>query len=59
MVPARRSLSLKALPIGLAHGVTLTRDVRAGSIVTENDVTANAASQALQARRAMVARFGT
>jgi predicted homoserine dehydrogenase-like protein len=58
VVPARRSLSLKALPIGLAHGVTLTRDVAAGAIVSEDDVTANAASQALQARRAMVARFG-
>ena len=58
VVPARRSLSLKALPIGLAHGVTLTRDVAAGAIVTEADVTGNAASHALQARRAMVARFG-
>jgi predicted homoserine dehydrogenase-like protein len=58
VVPARRSVALKALPIGLAHGVTLTRDVRAGEIVTEADVTENAASQALQARRAMVARFG-
>jgi predicted homoserine dehydrogenase-like protein len=58
VVPARRSLALKALPIGLAHGVTLTRDVAAGTIVTEADVTENAASQALQARRAMVARFG-
>ncbi|HEY8565834.1 MAG TPA: Gfo/Idh/MocA family oxidoreductase [Beijerinckiaceae bacterium] len=58
VVPARRSLALKALPIGLAHGVTLTRDVLAGRIVTEDDVTENAASPALQARRAMVARFG-
>ncbi len=58
VVPARRSVALKALPIGLAHGVTLTRDVPAGGIVTEADVTENAASQALQARRAMVARFG-
>jgi predicted homoserine dehydrogenase-like protein len=57
VVPARRSLSLKALPIGLAHGVTLTRDIAAGTIVTEADVTGNAASHALQARRAMVARF--
>ena len=58
VMPARRSLSLKALPIGLAHGVTVTRDLAAGSIITEADVTENAASQALQARRAMVARFG-
>ncbi|HEV2602130.1 MAG TPA: Gfo/Idh/MocA family oxidoreductase [Microvirga sp.] len=58
VVPARRSVALKALPIGLAHGVTLTRDVPAGGIVTEADVTENTASQALQARRAMVARFG-
>ncbi len=58
VVPARRSVALKALPIGLAHGVTLTRDVPAGGIVTEADVTENTASQALQARRAMVTRFG-
>ena len=58
VMPAHRSLSLKALPIGLAHGVTVTRDLAAGSIITEADVTENAASQALQARRAMVARFG-
>jgi predicted homoserine dehydrogenase-like protein len=58
VVPSRRSRELRALPIGLAHGVTLTRDVAAGTIVTEADVTENAESQALQARRAMVARFG-
>src|SRR5213082_573896 len=38
LVPAHRSLALKALPIGLAHSVSITRDVAAGAIVTEADV---------------------
>ncbi len=37
-LPAGKSLRLKALPMGLAHGVTLTRDVAAGRLVTFDDV---------------------
>ncbi len=38
LMPARASLQLDALPIGLAHGVTLTGDVAAGEIVRIADV---------------------
>src|SRR5271154_3682123 len=33
LIPASRSLALNALPIGLAHHVTLKRDIAAGEIV--------------------------
>jgi predicted homoserine dehydrogenase-like protein len=38
LMPARESLGIGALPIGLAHDVTLTRDVRAGDVVCVSDV---------------------
>jgi len=38
IVPAATSARAKALPIGLAHGLALTRDVAKGSIVTRDDV---------------------
>jgi len=38
LVPAKASLSMSALPIGLAHGVRLTRDVAAGDVVSFGDV---------------------
>jgi predicted homoserine dehydrogenase-like protein len=37
-VPAARSLEMRAVPVGLAHGVALARDVPEGSIVTEADL---------------------
>ena len=39
-MPARRSVELDALPIGLAHGVALTRDVSRGEVLTAGDVEA-------------------
>ena len=39
VVPAARSHAEGALPIGLAHGVKLRREVPAGAIVREQDVT--------------------
>jgi predicted homoserine dehydrogenase-like protein len=57
VVPARRSVALKALPIGLAHGVTLTRDVRAGEIVTEADVTLDVRQLAVQIRHEMCSQW--
>jgi predicted homoserine dehydrogenase-like protein len=53
LVPAERSLALNALPIGLAHGATITRPLRAATIVTWNDVEIDHASQAVQIRREM------
>ncbi|HEU4519068.1 MAG TPA: Gfo/Idh/MocA family oxidoreductase [Microvirga sp.] len=55
VVPAARSRSLKALPIGLAHGVPLTRPVRAGAILTEDDVALDEAAPALALRSQMTA----
>jgi predicted homoserine dehydrogenase-like protein len=37
-IPAARSRTLGAVPIGLAHGVALTRDVAEGAMVTEADL---------------------
>lgn len=37
-VPAARSLRENLLPIGLAHGVRLVRDVAAGAVLRQPDV---------------------
>lgn len=37
-IPAARSLALGAVPIGLAHGVALARDLPEGALVTEADL---------------------
>jgi predicted homoserine dehydrogenase-like protein len=52
LMPARRSRAEGALPIGLAHGVTLTRDVAAGEMVRAADVEL-AESEPLRLRREM------
>lgn len=44
------------LPIGLAHGVCLKRDVAAGSILTEDDVDLDPGRMAVQVRREMCSR---
>jgi predicted homoserine dehydrogenase-like protein len=54
VVPAQRSLALGGLPIGLAHGVALTRRVAAGAVVTWADVRAKD-DEATRYRRAMEA----
>lgn len=58
LLPARASLERGALPIGLAHGVTLRRAVGAGEIVGWGDVECDPALEAVSARRAMEGRFG-
>jgi predicted homoserine dehydrogenase-like protein len=58
LAPASRSKAGGMLPIGLAHGVRLTRDVSAGAVVTENDVSLDAGRLAVRVRREMVGRFG-
>jgi predicted homoserine dehydrogenase-like protein len=57
LMPAAPSLARGALPIGLAHGVTLTRAVKAGACVRWADVAANEGEQAVQVRREMEALF--
>jgi len=56
LMPAERSLAEGALPIGLAHNVSLKSDIAAGAIVRWDDV-AVADTDAVGARRAMEQRF--
>jgi predicted homoserine dehydrogenase-like protein len=51
LVPAERSLAMKALPIGLAHGVKLVRSVPAGKVVAFDDIEPPPDSPALRLRR--------
>jgi len=57
LMPAAESLALGGLPIGLAHGVTLTRPVAAGAPVTWADVALDAGEESYRARRDMEAAF--
>ena len=50
LVPARRSIDMSALPIGLAKDIGLTRDVAMGEIVTRRDVSLDTGSQAMALR---------
>jgi len=56
LVPASRSLAEGAVPIGLAHGIKLVRDVAAGQTVRWSDVAA-VDSEAMRVRREMERRF--
>jgi len=57
LAPAADSLKLGALPLGLAHHVTLKRDVAAHSAVRWDDVDYDAASEAVRFRREMERAF--
>ena len=57
LMPAANSLALGALPIGLAHGVKLTRAVKSGESVRWADVAADEREQAVAVRREMEALF--
>ena len=59
LLPARTSLEHGALPIGLAHGVTLRRAIGAGEIVGWDDVECDPTLEAVRVRREMEVRFGT
>lgn len=54
-IPAARSLTEGALPIGLAHGIPLLRPVRAGETVCWGDVRVDESVEAVRVRRAMEA----
>ena len=56
--PAAKSLQFGALPIGLAHGVKLTRAIKAGETVRWDDVSADETMDAVKTRRAMEQVFG-
>lgn len=53
LMPARASLAIGGLPIGLAHGVTLARDVPAGQPLSWRDIEPAAPSEALRLRQRM------
>jgi predicted homoserine dehydrogenase-like protein len=57
LMPAAASLAAGALPIGLAHGVRLTRAVKAGDVVRWADVAADESDAATRLRREMESVF--
>ena len=59
LMPAADSLTVGALPLGLAHGVTLLRPVAVGQPVTWADVRVDESLGAVRARREMERLFGT
>jgi predicted homoserine dehydrogenase-like protein len=56
--PAARSLKEGLLPLGLAQGVALKRDIAAGASLQWSDVAYDASDFAVKARREMEAAFG-
>jgi predicted homoserine dehydrogenase-like protein len=57
-MPADASLDRKCLPLGLAHGVKLKRDLAEGEVVGWADVEYDAADPAVAFRREMETAFG-
>ncbi len=57
LLPARASLEIGGLPIGLANRVRLLRDVKTGSSVTWDDVAIDQSDAAYRCRREMEAVF--
>ena len=57
LLPAAASLAQAALPIGLAHGVRLSRAVNAGTSIGWSDVAVDEAALAVKVRREMEAMF--
>ncbi len=57
LMPAADSLAAGALPIGLAQGVALTRDVAAGAVVTRADVALDESAEAVKLRTEMERAF--
>ena len=57
LMPARDSLAMGGLPLGLAHGVALKRDIAAGQALRWDDVNFDAANAAVRFRREMERLF--
>ncbi len=55
--PSKKSIAHQALPIGLAHKVPLTRDIKKGDVLSWNDVTIGD-NQAVSLRREAEALIG-
>jgi predicted homoserine dehydrogenase-like protein len=58
LMPAKASMTLGGLPLGLAHGVKLKRKVVAGQVLQWNDVEFDPNNAAVQFRREMETVFG-
>ena len=56
-MPARRSIEIGALPLGLSHNVKLIADVKAGQQLTWKDVEIDESDLAVRIRREMEAAF--
>lgn len=59
LYPATSSLAMGGLPIGLAHNMTLSRDIAVGTPVCWRDVNADESLQAVQIRREMETAFSS
>ena len=57
LMPAQTSLEVGALPIGLAHHLTLVRDIAHGAVVRWSDVEIDAGNETMKVRRQMEAMF--
>jgi predicted homoserine dehydrogenase-like protein len=57
LTAAEDSLSVNALPIGLASEVTVNKAIKQGQVISVNDVTADWSSQAWQVRQLMQESF--
>ena len=57
LMPAADSLTVGALPLGLAHGWQLMQPVAAGALVRWADVAVDGSNRAVQVRRAMEQMF--
>jgi predicted homoserine dehydrogenase-like protein len=57
LLPAKASMAIEGLPIGLAHDLVLKRDVKEGEGLSWRDVEYNEKSQAVAVRREMESVF--
>ena len=57
LVPSKLSLSMEALPIGLAHGIKLKNEIKENEIITWNDVEFLPNDPAISYRRSMEIDF--
>jgi predicted homoserine dehydrogenase-like protein len=57
LMPARKSLIVRALPIGVSHGARLRRPIAAGEIVRWNDCDVDETVPVIRLRQEMEATF--
>ncbi|MDB9998377.1 Gfo/Idh/MocA family oxidoreductase [Alphaproteobacteria bacterium] len=55
LIPAKLSLSIEALPIGLAHGIKLKNEIKENEIIKWSDVEFSSTDPAISYRRSMEA----